>query len=51
MVKGAGVFTNIPYELEEQAVGATPLGRMVEPADVAGVAVFLISDDTALITG
>jgi NAD(P)-dependent dehydrogenase (short-subunit alcohol dehydrogenase family) len=24
---------------------------MVEPADVAGVAVFLISDDAAMITG
>ncbi len=51
MVKSAGVFTQIPHELEEQAVAATPLGRMVEPADIGGVAVFLISDDAAMITG
>jgi len=51
LVKSAGVFTHIPHELEEQAVGATPLGRMVEPADVAGVAMFAISDDAGMITG
>ena len=51
MVKAAGVFTAIPSELEQQALGATPLGRMVVPADVGGAAVFLISDDAAMITG
>jgi 3-oxoacyl-[acyl-carrier protein] reductase len=51
MVKAAGVFTAIASELEQQAVGATPLGRMVVPADVGGGAVFLISDDAAMITG
>ena len=51
MVKAAGVFTAIPPELEQQALSATPLGRMVVPADVGGVAVFLISDDAAMITG
>lgn len=51
MVKGAGVFTDIPRDLEEQAVGATPLGRMVTPPDVAGTAMFLISEDAAMITG
>ena len=51
MVKGAGVFTEIPGDLEKQAVEATPLGRMVEPADIAGAAVFLVSDDAAMISG
>lgn len=51
MVKSAGVFTKMPDDLEKQAVGATPLGRMIEPADVAGIAVFLLSDDAAMITG
>lgn len=51
MVKTAGVFTQMPRELEQQAVAATPLGRMVEPADVAGAAVFLVSDDAAMISG
>ncbi|CAA9534275.1 MAG: 3-oxoacyl-[acyl-carrier protein] reductase [uncultured Solirubrobacteraceae bacterium] len=51
MVKAAGVFTGIPADLEAQAVGATPLGRMVVPADVGGAAAFLVSDDAAMITG
>lgn len=51
MVKAAGVFTRMPGELEAQAVAATPLGRMVEPADIGGTAVFLLSDDAAMITG
>lgn len=51
MVKSAGVFTRIPGELESQAVGATPLGRMVEPADIGGTALFLASDDAAMISG
>jgi hypothetical protein len=36
MVKGAGVLTHIPRDLEKQAVAATPLGRMVVAADVSG---------------
>ncbi len=51
MVKSAGVFTSIPGELEEQAAGATPLGRMIVPSDIGGAAEFLISDDAAMITG
>jgi 3-oxoacyl-[acyl-carrier protein] reductase len=51
MVKSAGVFTHIPPDLEAQATGATPLGRMILPADIGGVAVFLLSDDAAMITG
>lgn len=51
MVKGAGVFTQMPRDLEEQAVGATPLGRVVTPPDIAGTAVFLISNDAAMISG
>lgn len=51
MVKSAGVFTQIPSELENQAIEATPLGRMVEPADIGGTALFLASADAAMISG
>jgi len=51
MVKTAGVFTDISQKLEKEAVDATPLGRMVLPADVGGVAAFLVSDDAAMISG
>ncbi|MGE3619879.1 MAG: SDR family oxidoreductase [Acidimicrobiia bacterium] len=36
---------------EEEASRATPLGRLGEPADVAGCAVFLSSDQASWITG
>ena len=51
MVKSAGVFTEIGSEIETRAVAATPLGRMVEPADIGGTALFLVSGDAAMISG
>lgn len=38
-------------ELEKQLIEKTPLGRIGHPADIAKVAVFLASDDSAWITG
>lgn len=38
-------------ELEKQVVAATPLGRIGLPEDIAKVAVFLASDDSAWMTG
>jgi len=32
-------------------VATVPLGRLNEPSDIAGAAVFLASDDAAMITG
>jgi NAD(P)-dependent dehydrogenase (short-subunit alcohol dehydrogenase family) len=36
---------------EEQAAAGYPLGRLGEPADVAGPVTFLLSDDAAWVTG
>ncbi|WP_029145291.1 SDR family oxidoreductase [Microbacterium luticocti] len=45
-------FARALYEgHEEQAASVYPLGRLGEPADVAGPVAFLLSDDAAWITG
>jgi NAD(P)-dependent dehydrogenase (short-subunit alcohol dehydrogenase family) len=45
-------FARALYEgREAQVVAAYPLGRLGEPADVAGPVAFLLSDDAAWITG
>ncbi|UDL96350.1 MULTISPECIES: SDR family NAD(P)-dependent oxidoreductase [Lichenihabitans] len=41
----------IGSEFEKQAVSQTPLGRSGQPGDIAPVAVFLASSDSAWITG
>jgi 3-oxoacyl-[acyl-carrier protein] reductase len=41
----------IGSDFEKGAVGQTPLGRIGQPGDIAGVAVFLASDDSGWITG
>ena len=38
-------------DVEKQVVGMTPLGRFGQPEDIAKVAVFLASDDSAWLTG
>jgi 3-oxoacyl-[acyl-carrier protein] reductase len=38
-------------EVEKQVIGMTPLGRLGQPDDIAKVAVFLASDDSAWLTG
>jgi 3-oxoacyl-[acyl-carrier protein] reductase len=38
-------------QFEEQAVAATPLGRIGQPEDIASVVAFLASDDARWITG
>jgi 3-oxoacyl-[acyl-carrier protein] reductase len=49
------VKTQLTYVLPEEATGAmlqnTPLGRLGEPADVAGAVRFLCSDEASFITG
>ncbi len=37
--------------VEKQASGTVPLGRLAEPEDIAGCAVFLASDDAGYVTG
>jgi 3-oxoacyl-[acyl-carrier protein] reductase len=41
----------IGSEFENAAVAQTPLGRVGQPGDIAGVAVFLASDDARWLTG
>jgi len=38
-------------EARHRLLSRTPLGRFGEPADIAGIAVFLASDDAAYVTG
>lgn len=42
---------NFGSEFFDQMIAQTPLGRMGEPNDIAGIAVFLASDDSAWLTG
>jgi 3-oxoacyl-[acyl-carrier protein] reductase len=41
----------LPEEARDAMLGATPLGRLGEPEDVAGAVRFLCSDEAAFITG
>ena len=41
----------IASDFEKQTVGQTPLGRIGQPGDIAAIAVFLASDDSAWLTG
>ena len=41
----------IGSDFEKQIIGMTPLGRFGQPEDIARVAVFLASDDSAWLTG
>lgn len=44
-------YENLPLGVKKRQVGAAvPLGYMGEPADIAGAAVFLASDDASYIT-
>ena len=38
-------------EMEKMTIAQTPLGRLGQPGDIASVAVFLASDDSAWLTG
>jgi 3-oxoacyl-[acyl-carrier protein] reductase len=41
----------LPEAVTEALLGATPLGRLGSPADVAGAVRFLCSDEASFITG
>lgn len=49
--EGARELGVIGGEFEDWAVSTTPLGRVGQPGDIAPVAVFLASDDSAWVTG
>jgi 3-oxoacyl-[acyl-carrier protein] reductase len=41
----------IGSDFEKVAVAQTPLGRIGQPGDIASIAVFLASEDSAFLTG
>jgi 3-oxoacyl-[acyl-carrier protein] reductase len=53
MVETEGVHAAgfIGSDFEKNAVAQTPLGRIGQPQDIAKVAAFLASDDSAWLTG
>lgn len=53
MVETEGTHTAgvIGSDFEQVIIGQTPLGRVGQPDDIAGVAVFLASDDARWMTG
>jgi NAD(P)-dependent dehydrogenase (short-subunit alcohol dehydrogenase family) len=51
LVFSEAVRASMPEAQKQQRIGATPLGRAGEPADLAAAYAFLLSDDAAWITG
>jgi len=49
--EGAHTLGMIGSDFEKQIIADTPLGRLGQPDDIAKVAVFLASDDSAWLTG
>jgi 3-oxoacyl-[acyl-carrier protein] reductase len=49
--EGATAAGFIGSDFEKQSIATTPLGRIGQPSDIAKVAVFLASDDSAWLTG
>jgi len=49
--EGATAAGFIGSDFEKALVGQTPLGRIGQPNDIAGIAVFLASDDARWLTG
>ena len=45
------MMQGIPKEWADAIIAGVPMGRMAEPDDIAKVAVFLASDDSAFVTG
>ena len=43
--------SDLPQELQDMILGATPLGRLGDPEDVAGAVRFLCSDEARFVTG
>ncbi|TVY38643.1 4-formylbenzenesulfonate dehydrogenase [Lachnellula subtilissima] len=56
LLSGTGLFetfVGVPYTPEnvKQFIGAVPLGRLTDPADIANYCLFLASDEAKFITG
>jgi 3-oxoacyl-[acyl-carrier protein] reductase len=46
-----GTSKGIGSDFEKAAIAQTPLGRIGQPGDIASIAVFLASEDSAWLTG
>lgn len=46
-----GMFDRVPADLQQYAMSRSPFGRLGTPDDIAGVVVFLASEDSGWITG
>ena len=51
VVSPGGVFDGQPEQFVERYEARTPLGRMADPADVAGAVAYLASDAASYVTG
>lgn len=49
--RGRREFEALPAELRERVLAETPLGRFARAEEIAGIAVFLASEDASYITG
>ena len=49
--RGWREFEALPVELRERVLAETPLGRFAQAEEIAGIAVFLASEDASYITG
>jgi NAD(P)-dependent dehydrogenase (short-subunit alcohol dehydrogenase family) len=45
------MMQGIPKEWSDAIIKGVPMGRMAEPEDIAGVALFLASEDSGFVTG
>ncbi len=46
-----GITDSLPEELIQGVIGATPMGRIADPSEVANLALFLASDEASFMTG
>jgi NAD(P)-dependent dehydrogenase (short-subunit alcohol dehydrogenase family) len=51
MLQGAAATGKTVEQFREQALGAVPIGRIIEPAEVAELVRFVASPATAAVTG
>lgn len=51
LLRGTDASAAVPEEAYAMVAGMTPMGRVAEPADLAGAVMFLASEGAAMVTG